>query len=337
MSTAQTAPVGGKSRRILLPWLLRASVSAIVLAILFSIVPIAQVWNDARRLPLLLWLFALGVFLLGHCAAAAKWRLLIGPGISFAHAFEAHLAGLAANLCLPGLAGGDVVRAGLVYTEAQDKPRLAVGSIADRLLDMFGLMVLAVAGALWSLPERDGMPPPLLWVLVASTAALCALFPASLVFDRVLRDAHPQGRFARLAARALAATAYLVRQPRRLILCLAISMAVQATFIGINIVLAAAVQLEAPVGAWFFAWSTAKVIAILPISLGGLGVREAAMSKLLAPFGADPAEVIAIGLIWQTILYASGLIGALAQLAWRPAVDKDAERVSSAAAVERSS
>jgi uncharacterized membrane protein YbhN (UPF0104 family) len=163
------------------------------------------------------------------------------------------------------------------------------------------------------------------------------VFPASLVLDRVLRDAHPQGRVARLAARASAATAYLVRQPRRLILCLAISMAVQATFIGINIALAAAVQLEAPVGAWFFAWSTAKVIAILPISLGGLGVREAAMSKLLAPFGADPAEVIAIGLIWQTILYASGLIGALAQLAWRPAVDKGAGRFSSAAAVERSS
>jgi uncharacterized membrane protein YbhN (UPF0104 family) len=337
MSSAQTAPVAGKSRRIRLPWLLRAAVSALVLAILFSIVPIAQVWNDARQLPPLLWLFALGLFLLGHCAAAAKWRLLLGPGISFTHAFEAHLAGLAANLCLPGLAGGDVVRAGLVYNEAQDKPRLAVGSIADRLLDMFGLMVLAVAGALWSLPEREGVPPALLWVLSVSAAALCAVFPASLVLDRRLRDARPQGPFGRLAGRAVAATAYLVRHPQRLMLCLAISMAVQATFVGINIALATAVQLEAPVGAWFFAWSTAKVIAIAPISLGGLGVREAAMSKLLQPFGADPGRVIAIGLIWQTILYASGLIGAIAQLAWRPTVDKGASSVSSTAAVERSS
>jgi uncharacterized membrane protein YbhN (UPF0104 family) len=202
---------------------------------------------------------------------------------------------------------------------------------------MFGLMALAVAGALWSLPQRDGVPPALLWVLVASAAALCAVFPASLVLDRRLRGVRPEGRIARLAARGIAATAYLVRDPRRLILCLAISMAVQATFIGINIALAAAVQLEAPVGAWFFAWSTAKVIAILPISLGGLGVREAAMSKLLAPFGADAGQVIAIGLIWQTILYASGLIGALAQLAWRPPADKVAAAVSSPAAVERSS
>lgn len=337
MRASPTTPAAVKSHRILLPWLLRAGGSALVLAILFSIVPIEQVWSDARRLPPLLWLFALGLFLLGHCAAAAKWRLLIGSGISFAQALRAHLAGLAANLCLPGLAGGDVVRAGLVYGVAADKPRLAIGSIADRLLDMFGLLVLAVGGALLSLPQRQGVPAALLWVLIASAVALCAVLPGSLLLDRALRDTRPVGRMKRIAARAVAATAFIVRQPRRLFLCLAISMAVQATFVGINIALASAVQLEAPVSAWFFAWSTAKVIAIAPVSLGGLGVREAAMSRLLAPFGADPGHVIAIGLIWQTLLYASGLIGVLAQLAWKPTTEKVAAPMSSATAVERSS
>jgi len=259
MSFGAARPVAQRARRALLPWLLRAAVSAIVLTFLFTIVPIEQVWNDARRLPPLLWLFALGVFLLGHCAAAAKWRLLIGSGISFAHAFEAHLAGLAANLCLPGLAGGDVVRAGLVYAEAPDKPRLVIGSIADRVLDMFGLIVLAVVGALWALPRGQAVSGALIGVLVVGAAALCAVFPASLVLDRRLRNREAQGRVARLALRAIAATAFLAHHPRRLVLCLAISMAVQATFIGINIALASAVQLEAPVGAWFFAWSTARL------------------------------------------------------------------------------
>ncbi|MBK8860377.1 MAG: hypothetical protein IPN48_05390 [Sphingomonadales bacterium] len=52
-----------------------------------------------------------------------------------AKAFRAHLAGLAANLALPGVAGGDVIRAGLVFGQAPDKDRLAMGSVADRLLD----------------------------------------------------------------------------------------------------------------------------------------------------------------------------------------------------------
>jgi len=194
-----------------------------------------------------------------------------------------------------------------------------------------------VVGALWALPRGQGVSTALIAVLVVGAAAVCSVFPASIVLESRLRNARRVGRIARLALRAVAATAFLAHHPRRLVLCLAISMAVQATFIGINIALASAVQLEAPVGAWFFAWSTAKVIAIAPVSLGGLGVREAAMSRLLAPFGADPAQVIAIGLIWQTILYASGLIGVLAQLAWRPAVDKDEAPVASGPAVERSS
>ena len=111
----------------------------------------------------------------------------------------------------------------------------------------------------------------------------------------------------------------LARNPRRIVICLALSLAIQATFVLINIAFAAAAHIQAPTAAWFFAWASAKIIAIAPISLGGLGLREASMAGLLAPFGADPAQVVAIGLVWQSILYASGLIGLVAQSAWRPA------------------
>ena len=61
------------------------------------------------------------------------------------------------------------------------------------------------------------------------------------------------------------------------------------------------------------------------------------MASLLAPFGADPAQVIAIGLIWQTVLYASGLIAVLAQFAWNPDAGKAAGRSAAKTAAERSS
>ncbi len=318
MTSSKSSTLSTGPKRFPLSWLLRLAVSASVLAVLFHIVPIGQVWSDAQRLPPALWLSALALFLLGHAAAAGKWWLLIGRGVSFPQAFQAHLAGLAANLCLPGLAGGDVVRAGLVFPSAEDGTQLAVGSVADRLLDIFGLVIIALGGAFLSLRHAQAAYGALWWLLVAGGVGLVILVPASLLLDRALKSSKPAGRIGRLVAKTVSATAYLARQPHRLLLCLAISMAVQATFVGINIALAAAVQLEAPVAAWFFAWSTAKIIAIAPISLGGLGVREAAMARLLAPFGADAAQVIAIGLIWQTVLYASGLIGALAQLVWNP-------------------
>ncbi len=309
-----------RRREFPLTWFLRLAVSAAVLVAIFRIVPIEQIWREAQQISPMLWCSALAIFLAGHAAAAAKWRLLIGPGVSFAQAFQAHLAGLAANLCLPGVAGGDVVRAGLVFTSAEDKAQLVVGSVADRVLDICGLLLLAVVGAVlaWhpDLREHRGI----IGVLLVIAIGVVLAFPASILLDRALKRAHPAGRVGRVAARAVSATAFLAHRPRRLLLCLAISITVQATFVGINVAFATQMQVDAPIAAWLYAWSTAKIIAIAPISLGGLGVREAVMARLMEPFGVLPAKTIAIGLIWQTVLYASGLIGVLAQVVWKPTV-----------------
>ncbi len=310
------------ARRASLTWVARLAVSIVILVVLFRIVPMQEVWREAQRLSPALWLGALAVFLAGHAAAAAKWRLLIGRGVTFTHALQAHLAGLAANLCLPGLAGGDVVRAGLVFPEAEDKSRLVIGSVADRLLDIGGLLAFATVGAVLLWRPQYGGQEMLPWFLLASAAGLVAVLAvfaaASLVAHRMLRETRPRRRLAQWIVHAVAVTAALVRAPGRLLLCLGISMVVQATFIAINIAFARAVGVAAPTEAWFFAWSAAKIIAIAPVSLGGLGLREATLARLLAPFGGDPAQVIAIGLVWQTLLYASGLIGALALLVWKP-------------------
>lgn len=302
-------------------WIIRLCVSGLMLALIFYLVPFAEVWTAARQISLPLWLGALGLFLAGHAAAAAKWRILIGSGISYRQAFRAHLAGLAANLALPSVAGGDVVRAGLVMKHADDKGRLAMGSVADRLIDTLGLALIAVASAwlAWG-PRLDSgiwLGWPLLGLLAVAAGGLVAM-PA---LDRFAGRNERPGKLARLLTKMIHLAAELARRPGRLLLCLLISMAVQCLFVGINIAFAEAAHVEAPVAAWFFAWTTAKIIAIAPISLGGLGVREASMAALLVPFGADPAQVVAIGLVWQSVLYASGLIGFLVQLK-RPAPAK---------------
>ena len=134
---------------------MRIAVSAIVLGIIFHVVPFAQVWAAAKRLTPQLWLAGFALFLLGHAMTAAKWWMLIGHDVRFSHAFRAHLAGLGANLALPGVAGGDVVRAALVMGETKDKGRLAVGSLVDRLIDTASLALVSLVGA-WFAFNTDG-------------------------------------------------------------------------------------------------------------------------------------------------------------------------------------
>ena len=38
-------------------------------------------------------------------------------------------------------------------------------------------------------------------------------------------------------------------------------------------------------------------------------MREASLAALLAPLGADPANVVAVGLLWQAVIFATGILG----------------------------
>jgi uncharacterized membrane protein YbhN (UPF0104 family) len=74
-----------------------------------------------------------------------------------------------------------------------------------------------------------------------------------------------------------------------------------------------------PLRVWLFAWPLAKIAALLPLTQGGMGIREVALVALLVPFGAPAALTLAAGLVWEGIIIAGGLIsGAIAFILRRP-------------------
>jgi len=68
---------------------------------------------------------------------------------------------------------------------------------------------------------------------------------------------------------------------------------------------------------WLFAWPLAKLAALLPLTQGGMGVREAVLVALLLPFGAASSLTLAAGLIWEGIIIAGGLISGLVAFSLR--------------------
>jgi uncharacterized membrane protein YbhN (UPF0104 family) len=80
--------------------------------------------------------------------------------------------------------------------------------------------------------------------------------------------------------------------------------------------------LTLPLRAWLFAWPLAKLAAVLPLTQGGIGVREAALVVLLSPFGAPGPLVLATGLLWEAVVIAGGLIAGAVALILRRHVDQ---------------
>jgi glycosyltransferase 2 family protein len=318
--TREEAPELAGRFRVTRGWLFRVLGSATLLTVTLMLLPTQQVAASLRNLSWPLFLCVLLLFLASHVAAAGKWWFLLGRAIHFRSAVRAHFAGLAANLCLPGVAGGDVVRAALVMREMGQTAQLVTVSLADRLVDTLSLAMLSALGLLLLGPELAAAlgigeiaPGPL---LLAVGLPILAILAAGFLFLPVLSkmltrwaERRPDGSRARAAATAVGE---LAGRRAALAVALCLSCAIQGGIVGLSIMLADGVGVEAPPAVWLFAWPLAKILAVAPISLGGIGVREASLAGLMAPFGADPAGVVAASLIWQGVLFSAGAIGAAA-------------------------
>ena len=299
-------------------WLFRVLASATLLTVTLLMLPTEKVADSIAQLRWPLFLLVLVLFLASHVVAAAKWWFLLGRGIALLSAVRAHFVGLAANLCLPGVAGGDVVRGALVMREMGNTSRLVTMSLADRIVDTAALGLLAGLGLLLIGEEllesiglfsvsRTGL---LLIVGLPVIVGLAAGFLLLPWLARMLAQWVGRKQVKGVVQSASVAITELAGRRGALLLALMVSFGIQAGLVMLAVMLAAGVGVEAPLEIWFFAWPLAKILAIAPISLGGIGVREASLAALMAPFGADAAGVVAASLIWQGVLFAAGALGA---------------------------
>ena len=130
----------------------------------------------------------------------------------------------------------------------------------------------------------------------------------------LMRKTAPEGKLGAILRDVADAAEEMSSRRGALFGCAAISIIVQLAFSSMNAVIAQNIGAQTSIAAWVFAWPLAKLVATLPISFGGLGVREASIAGLMAPLGYPAAGVIAASLIWATIQFATGALGALAQV-----------------------
>jgi uncharacterized protein (TIRG00374 family) len=288
--------------------------SALALLVLFHFLPGKKVLQTLGQLPARLWILVLTGYLATHCLGVGKWRLMVntaGSGLNYLQAARCYFAGLFGSLFLPSLIGGDLLRAALALRYGKTKAGVLLGSFLDRIVDFAGLCVLAGTGALLVpgalQPESRRV---FLWIAVAVIGGLLiAALAIALVPIRRLSF-----RMRRRAASLRRAGRSMARRPQVMLLALAISMSAQLCFILLSIQLAEACGLHVPFRAWLFAWPLAKISAAIPVTQGGIGVREAALAGLLVPFGAPAVLTVAAGLAWEAIVITGGLVSGLFSL-----------------------
>ncbi|MDP6352071.1 MAG: lysylphosphatidylglycerol synthase transmembrane domain-containing protein [Alphaproteobacteria bacterium] len=286
--------------------------SAVLLVALAMLLPLAEIWRGLGAVPVEVWLLAVGGFLACHGLGALKWSRMLEVAavrLRFRNVLRYYLAGLAGNLMLPSVIGGDVISVGLAARRADNSAGAILGSVLNRLLDA-GALALFVAIGLAALPGglvALNIDLPWNWLAVAVLAVvLLGGFGIPAALRRLPRR---QRVHLRQATRAI------VGQPLPILAAFGLGVAMQAGLIALTILLGTAVGLELPLSVWLMAWALAKLAAFLPISQAGIGTREVAFAIAIAPFGAPPSLAVAAALAWNAVLVCGcALAGLLAGL-----------------------
>jgi hypothetical protein len=298
--------------RPVLSWkraVVRIGGSATLLALLFLVLPLDELGSALRRVPLPIWAGTVAVYLALHLIGVAKWRMLVnvaGAELSFVHAVRCYYVGLFSNTFLPSVVGGDVVRAGMALRRSRSKAGLVLGSIVDRIQDVLGLAAVAGIGALLLPSALDARSRGVFWTL-AAVFAVAGIVGVAVLWLMPWRRVPIKVR--RKVVRIRGAFRALSRRPGAMASAFLLGMLLQTLQVVVAYWLGGTVGLAAPFQVWLFVWPLAKIAATLPLTQGGLGVREAAQAALFSPFGVPAVLAVAASLVFQVVVISGGLVG----------------------------
>jgi glycosyltransferase 2 family protein len=282
-----------------------------VFAILFHFLPVAPLRTALLEVPPIRFAIILIAYLLAHAVGILKWRMVVntaGSQLDFSTSTECYLGGLFGTLFLPSIIGGDVVRLAVGLRRSPRPAAVLAGNVVDRFLDVLAQATLVLIGLILlpsSLPAQFSALARK--ILLISGAVSLALVVALILLRGTLFRGRSR-RFRRALSRLRHALRSVRARPQVLIAGWLLGIVIQAAFVLLNALLAISCGLFLPLRIWLFAWPLAKIAALLPLTQGGMGIREAVLVALLLPFGASGPLVFASGLAWEGIIIAGGLV-----------------------------
>jgi glycosyltransferase 2 family protein len=242
--------------------------------------------------------------------AVRWWLLLEGAGIDLParRAIRPYAVSFVLNLILPTAVAGDAVRTWVVGRQSGRLLGATAATVVDKATALTCLFVLG-----WAvyLVDRDAVPDSVVvafaWVTggLVAAAALGALAAAGVrpVLHRLPDRAALMLRDSWRMLRVWAGSRTLV------ISVTALGLAYQALAVGALILAAKTVGVELPFALAAVSTGIVLVATLIPVSVGGVGIREGGFVLLLGQAGIDAADATVLSLLSAaTVLVTSAAV-----------------------------
>ncbi len=246
--------------------------------------------------------FTAFMVLLSHGVLSAwRWRTILtlqGQNFGWSEALRLFFIAMFFNQTLSTTIGGDVARVWMVRRRNVSLGTATSGILLERVAGLLALTPLTLIGLIL-LPSTDS--PALLALLVTTAILVVVILQSGKLREPQNRWLASLGNFAQTARRLLLSVAGLKIFSQSLLIHLGAGMAVYLLSLAANASPGLLVCLTLV--------PSILLLATLPITLGGWGLREATLVWLFAVFGVAGESALAISVTLGVLVMAAGLPG----------------------------
>jgi hypothetical protein len=322
-----SSPARTHPGRQALIWILKIVVSGGLLYLLVSHVPEpSRLWTLVRAASVSWLLAALALYLLMILVSAWRWRLLLEAqhvSVPFGTLVNSYLVASFFNNFLPSNIGGDVIRIRDTAGHAGSKTIATTIVLVDRGIGLMGLVFVAAVGATSTARASatiGPVGPSVLWALFAvglAGAVLAMLLPHGVgAMLRPLRAIHQEWVEVRIE-RLTTALSKFRNAPRSLVNAFFASIGVQGILVAFFASIAQALHVLVPASHLAVVVPLSFIVQMLPVSVGGLGVREATFGYYFTRFGEPLETALALSLVGGALVMLFSISGAVANVTRR--------------------
>lgn len=307
-------------------------VTACLLYWLISILDFESLRNTLVKISIPIIMLAMAMQILAFLLGAVRWWLLLNHAqgkVAFTRILPSYYLGLFFNNFLPTGMGGDVVRLLHLKLRGMKLRYLVTSTVMDRGI---GLVIVLLIGTMCSLLSSEigsfGIDRDFLIISVVILIVGIAII-VSPWFGDILGYLHRRYRETRIRRETLetALLCYSYRsRPLLVLLAALLSLAMQTLVIGVYAVLGYSLGLNLPLVTYFVFIPIVFLASSLPISIGGLGVREGVLVGLLIASSADQQLAISLSLLYLLVLWLTTLPGAAILLTRHSTLNKTMAR-----------
>jgi len=250
---------------------------------------------------------AVALYVAGQLLCAWRWQLLAviinlrGPLSEF---LRYCFIGIFTNLFVPGLLGGDAARAFYLGRRHDRLGEAIASTVADRAYGLMGLFWLATLVAM--VMNHSTLTVSVIRATIAIGGVTVAGYLASPLIARLIPITP------RTIRRALGIVAPYLHKPAASLPAIILSMIFQTLLAVCQYLLALGLGMHLPLSTFLLIVPISGVLAAMPLTLNGLGLRETAYLFLFGMAGVSRDEAIALGLLYFLATMIGGLFGAIA-------------------------